>query len=184
MEVTKLDITSKDVAIATEEIVKKQAMDDSNANGSGLSVEFSSPEYMKEIKKKTRSDIITEYILKRLKVPDSVNKPPPLSPKKAAAAAATAPAARTGPFLQKFSTDKGDNIMCQRGITIAKPYDFPPIARKNSAIEFQQLTVDCSALLNEAETFIESAAEQVHSLESITESVGPGTSVAYAAATD
>ncbi len=175
MEVTKLDITSKDVAIATEEIVKKQAEDGSSANGSGLSVEFSSPEHMKTIKKKTRNDMITEYILKRLKVPDSVNKPPPLSPQKAAA---TAPAARTGPFLQKLSTDKGGNIMCQRGITIAKPYDFPPIARRNSAIEFQRLTVDCSALLNEAETFIESAAEQVYNLESIAESAGPGTSVA------
>ncbi len=180
MEVTKLDITSKDVAIATEQIVKKQAENDdsSGVDENGLSVGLRNPECMKALKKKTRSDMIVEYILKRLKVPDSVNKPPPLSPKKAAATAAPAEARTTSPFLKKFSTDKGGNIMCQRGITIAKPYDFPPIARRNSAVEFRRLTVDCSALLNEAETFIESAAEQVHNLESIAGCAVPGTSIA------
>ncbi len=112
MEVTKLNITRKDVAIAAEQIAKKQAED---ANAAGLSVDLiNSLENMKEIEKKTRNDMITQYILKRLKVPDSVNKLPPLSPKKAAAATATAPTCRNGPFLQKLSTDKEvGSLLCK-----------------------------------------------------------------------
>ncbi len=181
MEVTKLNITSKDIAIAAEEIVKKHA-EDTTENGSKLSIESSCTENMMEIRKKTRNDMITQYILKRLKVPDSVNKPPPLSPKKKAAAAGSAPSARSGPFIQKLSTDKegGSSLLCQRGITIAKPYVFEPVKNKASASEFRRLSLDCNVLLNEAETFIESAAEQVKNLETIAESGGPGTSITLA----
>eukprot|EP00611_Tribonema_gayanum_P008108 TRINITY_DN17570_c0_g1_i1.p1 TRINITY_DN17570_c0_g1~~TRINITY_DN17570_c0_g1_i1.p1 ORF type:complete len:503 (-),score=199.45 TRINITY_DN17570_c0_g1_i1:72-1505(-) len=127
-----------------------------------------------ELYEATRKELISEYLLNRLKVPDDANKPPGLSaaakspkrstsPKSVAAAAMAAEA----PFLQRLSTDGAGSVLCTRGLMVSKPYRFPAARRgsvddfRRASLELQRLVGETSGLIDVAEAKAEEAGRTV-----------------------
>ncbi|KAG5176992.1 hypothetical protein JKP88DRAFT_265274 [Tribonema minus] len=127
-----------------------------------------------ELYEATRKELISEYLLNRLKVPDDANKPPGLSaaakspkrstsPKSVAAAAMAAEA----PFLQRLSTDGAGSVLCTRGLMVSKPYRFPTARRgsvddfRRASLELQRLVGETSGLIDVAEAKAEEAGRTV-----------------------
>ncbi|CAM9179114.1 unnamed protein product [Chrysoparadoxa australica] len=115
-----------------------------------------------DLREKARSEIIVEYVLNRLKVPDSANAP--TSPERSKGGANKVDKAYQ-PFLQRLSTDKDGSVRIRESITIENPFKFPS-NRRSSAADFRRMSADFSKLAADAEHFIHEAQENVAELES------------------
>jgi hypothetical protein len=88
----------------------------------------------------TRKDMIVEFVLHRLKVPDGANRPPtePVQPGDSPADSDTysraesktgvdakgteSSAAGGAPFLQRMSNDGDESVLCTRSVILDQPY--------------------------------------------------------------